>query len=182
MIQTAIKGAAAAAPDLMIPLAKHISAEGFERERPAVFGKSWLLAGHAADLPQPGDYQVREFAVPRASLLLVRGDDVIEVFPNRVMLMGQHYLNEIEFLPVGASCTVVINETFGYRPANLAERASQELVRSREREVVREDLSLLETQHAAPATGEMEHVVLSRQEMALAHHFKARQQMLEAAA
>ncbi len=106
--------------------------------------------------------------------------DVIELFPNVVMLLGQHYRIEIRFLPVSASRTVVLNETFVYQPANLAERAGQELFRIREKEVVREDLSLLEAQHAALATGVMEHVVLSRQEMALAHHFRVRQAMLEA--
>lgn len=105
--------------------------------------------------------------------------DVIELFPNVVMLLGQHYRIELRFLPMSASRTVVINETFVYPPENLAERASQELFRIREKEVVREDLSLLEAQHAALATGVMEHVVLSRQEMALAHHFRVRQAMLE---
>lgn len=105
--------------------------------------------------------------------------DVIELFPNVVMLLGQHYRIEITFLPVSASRTVVINETFVYEPANLAERASQELFRIREKEVVREDLSLLEVQHAALATGAIENVVLSKQEMALAHHFRVRQAMLE---
>ncbi|KVR68974.1 hypothetical protein WL74_29280 [Burkholderia cepacia] len=105
--------------------------------------------------------------------------DVIELFPNVVMLLGQHYRIEIRFMPVSASRTVVINETFVYEPANLAERAAQELFRIREKEVVREDLSLLEAQHAALATGAMDTVVLSRQEMALAHHFRVRNAALE---
>lgn len=107
--------------------------------------------------------------------------DVIELFPNKVMLLGQHYRIELTFHPVTASRTIVTNETFVYKPQNLAERASQELFRQREREVVREDLSLLEAQHSALATGVMAHVILSRQEMALAHHFRVRRAMLEAA-
>ncbi len=107
--------------------------------------------------------------------------DVIELFPNVVMLIGQHYRIEITFLPVSASRSIAINETFVYEPRNLAERASQELFRSREREVVREDLSLLEAQQAALSTGALDHVHLSRQEMAIAHHFKARKAMLEVA-
>ena len=105
--------------------------------------------------------------------------DVIELFPNVVMLLGQHYRIELTFRPVSASRTVVTNETFVYAPSNLAERASQELFRIREKEVVREDLTLLEVQHAALATGVMENVVLSKQELALAHHFRVRQAMLE---
>jgi len=105
--------------------------------------------------------------------------DVIEVFPNMVMLLGQHYRIELTFQPVSASRTIVTNETFVYPAGNLAERASQELFRQREREVVREDLSLLEAQQEALATGAMENVVLSRQEMALTHHFRVRKAMLE---
>lgn len=106
--------------------------------------------------------------------------DVIEVFPSMVMLLGQHYRIELTFQPVSASRTIVTNETFVYPAKNLAERASQELFRQREREVVREDLSLLEVQQEALSTGVMENAVLSRQEMALAHHFRARKAMLEA--
>ena len=394
--KTEIAGVAAQAPDMIVPLARHISPEEFELERTRIFGRAWLLAGHAADIPGPGDYVVREFHVPKASLLIVRGDDgvirgfhnicrhrgnalvpagsagtksrfscsfhgwtwtstgvlkgitdetqfgevdkatlgllpvhcdtwnglvfvnfdvqpqeslrewlgeltdgfedhfekqhrlsshrfeleanwnlgvnaftegyhtmyihrntagdyqggvsnpqrhrpymrfmkrhtlysapanpdhklapaeelahrygramlpaacfnndglppavnpsraehwlfdVIELFPNVVMLVGQHYRIEITFLPISASRSICINETFVYEPSNLADRAGQELFRTREREVVREDLSLLEVQHAALATGFMENVVLSRQEMALAHHFKVRKAMLEA--
>lgn len=106
--------------------------------------------------------------------------DVIELFPNVVMLVGQHYRIEITFLPISASRTVVINETFVYKAENLAQRAGQELFLTREREVVREDLSLLEAQQAALSTNAMHSVLLSRQEMALAHHFKVRKAMLEA--
>jgi Rieske 2Fe-2S family protein len=106
--------------------------------------------------------------------------DVIELFPNVVMLCGQHYRIEITFQPVSASRSIVTNETFVYKPENLAQRVGQELFRTREREVVREDLSLLEAQQAALATGAIENIYLSRQEMALAHHFKVRNEMIGA--
>jgi phenylpropionate dioxygenase-like ring-hydroxylating dioxygenase large terminal subunit len=397
LVQTKVEAAHAELPSLVVPLARHISSAEFELERSAIFGKAWLLAAHAADLPRNGDYLVKEFFVPRASVLIVHGADgsirafhnicrhrgnalvpagssgsksrfscsfhgwtwtstgvlqgvtdetqfadldksklgllpvhcavwnglvfvnfdtqpketllewlgdlaggfedhfdkqyrlsshrfeleanwnlginaftegyhtmyihrntagdyqggasnpqrhrpymrfmkrhtlysapanpdhklapaeelayrygrkllpaacfdndglppavnpsraphwlfdVIELFPNVVMLVGQHYRIEITFMPVTASRSICINETFVYEPANMAERAGQELFRTREREVVREDLSLLEAQQAALSTGFMNTVVLSRQEMALAHHFKVRQAMLEAA-
>lgn len=395
VIETKLQAAYAEMPSLVVPLAHHISPEAFDKERAHIFGRAWLLAAHAADLPKPGDYLERSFDVPKASLIVVRGEDgvirafhnicrhrgnrlidagssgnrkrfpcsfhgwsfdsqgalrgvtdegqfvgldkadlglppvhcqewnglvfvnfarqpettlvewmgdladgyedyfqsqrrlsshrfeieanwnlavnaftegyhtlylhrntagdyqggasnpqrhrpfmqlmkrhlrysapanpdhklppseqiayrwgrkllpaacfqndslppavnpsraehwlfdVVEFFPNVVMLLGQHYRIELRFLPVSASRTIVINETFVYAPANLAERASQELFRIREKEVVREDLSLLEVQHAALATGAMDTVVLSKQEMALAHHFRVRQAMLE---
>lgn len=107
--------------------------------------------------------------------------DVVEIFPNVVMLFGQHYRIEITFQPVSAAKTIVTNETFVYKAANLAERAGQELFLTREREVVREDLSLLEAQQQALSSGAMRDVYLSRQEMALAHHYKVRETMLRGA-
>lgn len=104
--------------------------------------------------------------------------DVVEIFPNIVCLFGQNYRMEFTFEPISSSRTRIVHETFAYKPQNLAERAAQELFRTREREVVREDLSLLEVQHAALATGAIDNVYLSRQEMALAHHFKVRNAMI----
>lgn len=104
--------------------------------------------------------------------------DVVEIFPNVVCLFGQNYRMEFTFEPVSASRTKIIHETFAYKPENLAQRAAQELFRGREREVVREDLSLLEVQQAALDTKAIDNVYLSRQEMALAHHFKVRNAML----
>lgn len=105
--------------------------------------------------------------------------DVIELFPNTVWLCGQHYRIVLTFYPLAADRTVVTNETFVYRAENLAERVSQELFRTREREVVREDLSLLEDQQRALSRGALDEVYLSRQEMALAHHFAVRNEMIK---
>jgi hypothetical protein len=69
--------------------------------------------------------------------------DVIELFPNVVMLIGQHYRIEITFLPVSASRSIAINETFVYKPRNLASEPPQELFRSRERSRARDLASLL---------------------------------------
>jgi len=105
--------------------------------------------------------------------------DVIELFPNTVMLCGQHYRIELSFFPQSHERTVLIHETFAYKPENLAQRVAQELFRTREREVVREDLNLLEAQQHALSSGRLENVYLSRQEMALAHHFRVRDEMIE---
>ena len=45
----------------------------FERERGRVFGKHWILAGHASQLASVGDYQL--FDVAGESVILVRGRD-----------------------------------------------------------------------------------------------------------
>ena len=60
-----------------------ISPAFFELEREKVFRTSWINVGSVADMPQPGDYFVREVAVLHASILLVHGKDgVIRGFHN----------------------------------------------------------------------------------------------------
>ena len=46
------------------------------------------------------------------------------------------------------------------------------------RDVFREDLNTLEAQQAALSTGVMDEVVLSRQEMALRHHYTVSDRMM----
>ena len=50
----------------------------------------------------------------------------------------------------------------------------------RGRDVVREDLNTLEAQQQILAAGTLPHVLLSKQEMALQHHFAVTADMLEA--
>ena len=72
-VQTEVRSAAATPPPLIVPLASYLTPEAFDQERHAVFGRSWLLVAHAADLPNPGDFVRRDLDVPRVSLLIVRG-------------------------------------------------------------------------------------------------------------
>jgi phenylpropionate dioxygenase-like ring-hydroxylating dioxygenase large terminal subunit len=97
--------------------------------------------------------------------------DVIEWFPNMVFLTGNHGRNEVSFWPISADKTLVINRTYAYKTKNLGERLSRDYFRSRGRDVVREDLSTLEVQHQMLKSGVLKHIVLSRQETALKHHF-----------
>ncbi len=62
---------------------EHISPENFKREIDLVFRRTWLFAGIESDIPNPGDYIVREFQALKVSLLLVRGSDTkVRVFHN----------------------------------------------------------------------------------------------------
>ncbi|MCG2634530.1 MAG: Rieske 2Fe-2S domain-containing protein [Gammaproteobacteria bacterium] len=59
------------------------SVEWFEQERAKIFRKSWLPFGTAGEIPEPGDYLVRDFSVLNSSLIVVRGSDgVIRGFHN----------------------------------------------------------------------------------------------------
>ena len=108
--------------------------------------------------------------------------DVIELFPNVVMLHGNCWQNEITYWPIDAGHTLIINQAWAYKAKNLGERLSRSYFRARVRDVFREDLNTLEAQQAALSTGVMNEVVLSRQEMALRHHYKVTDRMMGEAA
>lgn len=65
--------AQALATALALPAPCYVTPEAAERDRRAVFARSWQLVAHAAQLAQAGDHVVAEVAgVP---LVIVRGDD-----------------------------------------------------------------------------------------------------------
>ena len=67
-----------AAPDMgsgPLPVEPYISAKFFEREREKVFRRAWLEVAREEELPNPGDYVVRQIEVLRTAVLLVRGRD-----------------------------------------------------------------------------------------------------------
>ncbi|MGH7906689.1 MAG: aromatic ring-hydroxylating oxygenase subunit alpha, partial [Candidatus Binataceae bacterium] len=51
------------------------SPEFFALEQERVFRRVWLNVGREEEIPQPGDYVVRELPVANTSVLLVRGKD-----------------------------------------------------------------------------------------------------------
>ena len=60
-----------------------INPEYFERERDLIFRRHWLMMGRDSEIPEAGDYFVRELAVCNVSVLIVRGeDDVVRAFHN----------------------------------------------------------------------------------------------------
>jgi phenylpropionate dioxygenase-like ring-hydroxylating dioxygenase large terminal subunit len=55
----------------------------FEKERDNIFKKCWLNVGREEEIPNPGDYFVKEIEMCKTSILVVRGkDDVIRAFHN----------------------------------------------------------------------------------------------------
>lgn len=106
--------------------------------------------------------------------------DVVELFPNYVVISGNHFRAELTFWPIDEGRTLVTNRTYNFKPKNLGERLSQDYFRGRGRDVVREDLNTLEAQQQMLASGALPHVLLSRQEMALQHHFAVTADMLAA--
>lgn len=58
-----------------VAVESYVSAEFFERERERIFRRVWINVGREEELARPGDYLVRDLAVGRTSVLLVRGED-----------------------------------------------------------------------------------------------------------
>lgn len=105
--------------------------------------------------------------------------DVVEFFPNVVMLIGNCWHNEITFWPIDEGKMLITNQAYAYKTKNLGERISRSYFRARVRDVFREDLNTIEAQHNALSSGVMNEVILSRQEMALRHHYKVNRLMME---
>lgn len=58
-----------------VSVERYSSPSFFEREKEAIWKKSWLLIGHQADLQKPGDYFIFDLDVVKISILVVRGKD-----------------------------------------------------------------------------------------------------------
>ena len=82
-----------------LPVEPYISREYFELERERIFRKVWLNVGRVEQIPNPGDYFVKDLAVCKTSVLVVRGkDDVIRAFHN----MCSHRGNQLVWNPRGS--------------------------------------------------------------------------------
>jgi len=110
------------------------------------------------------------------------GFDNISIFPNTVMLHGNHWYFEMTFWPVDAETTLIVNRVYNYKPKNLGERLSQAYFLSRGRDVLREDINTLEAQQQMLASGSIPEILLSKQEMSLQQHYRATENMLRSAA
>jgi len=58
-----------------VPIEPNISKDYFERERERVFKRSWLNVGRVEEIPQAGDYFVKELAIFKTSIVVVRRKD-----------------------------------------------------------------------------------------------------------
>lgn len=65
-----------------VPIDPYISRAYFEKEQERIFSKVWLNIGRIEQIPNPGDYFVKDLAC-KTSLLVVRGkDSKIRAFHN----------------------------------------------------------------------------------------------------
>src|SRR5689334_8686632 len=60
-----------------------ISPQWYDRERDAIFGRTWLNLGRVEQLPRKGSYFTKELDAARTSVIVVRGmDDEVRAFHN----------------------------------------------------------------------------------------------------
>lgn len=72
-----------------VPLSVNVDPAYFELERERIFRRSWLNVGRVEDIPNPGDYFVKEIDVLQTSVLVVRGQDgVIRAFHDQCRHRG----------------------------------------------------------------------------------------------
>jgi phenylpropionate dioxygenase-like ring-hydroxylating dioxygenase large terminal subunit len=58
-----------------VPVEPYISKDYFELEREKIFKHTWLNVGRVEEVPEAGDYFVKNIAIANASILVVRGKD-----------------------------------------------------------------------------------------------------------
>ena len=58
-----------------VGLDAYVSPDFFEAEREKIFRAGWINMGRVEEMPEPGDYLVRDLRVAHTSILIVRGKD-----------------------------------------------------------------------------------------------------------
>jgi nitrite reductase/ring-hydroxylating ferredoxin subunit len=85
-----------------VPIEPYISPEFFELERDRVFRRVWLCLGREERIPNPGDFFVKDLAIARTSIIVVRGKDGrIRAFHNAC----SHRSNRVEWQMKGCAAT-----------------------------------------------------------------------------
>ena len=89
-----------------VPVDSAVDPAVFEREREAIFRPMWVnMILREQDLPNPGDYAVRDIEVLDASVIVVRGtDDRLRAFHNVCTHRGNRLVREREGHGTGFQC------------------------------------------------------------------------------
>jgi phenylpropionate dioxygenase-like ring-hydroxylating dioxygenase large terminal subunit len=82
-----------------LPIEPYVSAEAFAQERDKIFRKVWLNIGRVEQVPDAGDFFVKDLEICQTSILIVRGEDgVVNAFHN----MCSHRGNRLAWSGKGA--------------------------------------------------------------------------------
>jgi phenylpropionate dioxygenase-like ring-hydroxylating dioxygenase large terminal subunit len=88
-----------------VPAAPYYDPDWYEQERQAVFLRSWIVIGHACELPEPGSFIRRELEFANASLLITRSKDgAVRAFHNACTHRGTRLTEDEEGRRNAFSC------------------------------------------------------------------------------
>ena len=130
----------------------------------------------------PYDPRVRERPVPP---LLNPGKsedwafDVVEIFPSTLLFLSAAFYAVIQMWPRAVNHTQFDTYVYMHKPANAAERVAVEYGLVSLREVMREDLNMAEGCTDALASGKLNEIQLSDQEVAVRHSYAMINQAIE---
>jgi len=83
-----------------VPVQPYIDKDFFEREREKIFRKVWLNVCRVEEIPNPGDYIVKDLEILQTSIIVVRGKDgEVRAFHN----MCSHRGNKVAIEPSGSA-------------------------------------------------------------------------------
>lgn len=106
------------------------------------------------------------------------GFDSIKLFPNTAFLPGKDFCVEFRVWPISPNRTLLETTTLLPEPKTYGERIAQEYPYALAREIVSEDLGVIEDQHRLLATGAIEELNLSYQELPLAQAYRNIERMI----
>ena len=105
--------------------------------------------------------------------------DVMKLFPNLIIINRDYYHLMLRFWPISESRTIIQADRFFFPATKASDEMGVAYSRVRAREILREDLNTLEACQQMLSTGAITHLQLSQQELALQHHYKVVQSVLE---
>lgn len=88
-----------------ISVERMISPEVFEEEREKIFRRAWLNVGREDQIPEPGDYFVKDLPILKTSIVVVRGTDGnVRAFHNMCRHRGNKVARACEGQSKGFRC------------------------------------------------------------------------------
>jgi phenylpropionate dioxygenase-like ring-hydroxylating dioxygenase large terminal subunit len=105
--------------------------------------------------------------------------DGVAILPTLVILTGNWWRMELEFWPIEAGRTICTMDMYAYKAQTAGQAIARELHNTRGRDVFREDMNTLEATYTMLLSGAVKDIILSQQEIALAHHYRECARMVE---
>jgi Rieske 2Fe-2S family protein len=104
--------------------------------------------------------------------------DAVEIFPHVTLLNGAYWTCVLSFWPIDEWHTDIQVMLFAYKARTVGDHMAHAYYRARLREVLREDIGIMEQVTAQLRAGAMRDIVLSQQELLVQKHYAAIAEMV----